>query len=110
MKTKHEEADVIVVAQAIYAAEVKSKKMVIVTDDVDIGLHVLLSHHDMEINLDASMIMQDTRKTRASVDIKVTVSHLQDIIPNLSALHCLTACNNQLHSYQYVMAYIILTL
>ena len=36
VKTKHEEADVTVLAQAIYAAEVESKKVVVVADDTDI--------------------------------------------------------------------------
>ena len=81
LKTKHEEADVIVVAQAIYAAEVESKKAVVVADDTDI--YVLLLHHYMNRNLDMPMIMQATRKARASVDIKATVEYLQDIIPDL---------------------------
>ena len=87
LNTKHEEADVIVAAQAIYAAEVESKKVVVVADDTDIILYVLLLHHYMKRNLDMPMIMQTTRKATASVDIKATVEYLQDIIPDLLAAH-----------------------
>ena len=85
LNTKHEEANVIVVAKAIYAAEVESKKVVVVADDTDI--YVLVLHHYMKRNLDMPMIMQTTRKARASVDIKATVEYLQDIIPDLLAAH-----------------------
>ena len=85
LNTKHEEADVIVVAHAIYAAEVESKKVFVVADDTDI--YVLVLHHYMKRNLDMPMIMQTTRKARASVDIKATVEYLQDIIPDLLAAH-----------------------
>ena len=85
LNTKHEEADVIVVAHAIYAAEVESKKVFVVADDTDI--YVLVLHHYMKRNLDMPMIMQATRKARASVDIKATVEYLQDIIPDLLAAH-----------------------
>ena len=38
LKTKHDKADVIVVVQAIYAAEVESKKVVV--DDADIYSYI----------------------------------------------------------------------
>ena len=43
LETEHEEAEIIVVAQAIYAADIESKKMAVVTYNADI--HVLLLHH-----------------------------------------------------------------
>ena len=39
------------------------------------------------------MIMQATRKARADVDVKATIEHLQDIIPDLLAAHCLMGCD-----------------
>lgn len=91
MRTSHEEADVIVVAHAIYAAQVEKKQVIIIADDADI--YALLLYHYLDQGLDKPMLMQSTKKGRAVIDIKATVSKLADIIPNLLQAHALTGCD-----------------
>ena len=45
LKTTHEEADAIVVAQAIYAAKVEGKLVVVVADDTDVYILLLYHYH-----------------------------------------------------------------
>ncbi len=84
LKTTHEEADVIIVAQAIYAAKDEGKRVVVVADDTDV--YILLLHHYHSESLKIPMKLQSTQTGRAFIDMTATVQKLRDIIPQLLAL------------------------
>ena len=58
LKTTHEEVDTIIVAQAIYAAKVEGKCVVVVADDTDV--YTLLLYHYHSESLKIPMKLQST--------------------------------------------------
>lgn len=91
LRTTHEEADVIIVAQAIYAAKEESKHVVVVADDTDV--YVLLLYHYQAELLTVPMKLQSTQSGRAVIDIAATVQSLYNIIPELLPAHALSGCD-----------------
>ena len=95
LKTTHEEADPIVVAQAMYVEKVEGKSVSVVADDTDI--YALLLHHYFYLDLHVPMIMESPKKERSCIDIPATVDKNKDIIPDLLAAHAATGCDVCMH-------------
>ena len=91
LKTTHEEADVIVVQQAIRLASFGKQSIHIVADDTDI--FTLLLHYFKAQNLTCNLLMIATSPSRTSVDIKATAEKHPDIIDNILAAHVLSGCD-----------------
>ena len=91
LKTTHEEADTILVAQGIYAAKEERKNVVVVADDTDV--YILLLHHYHAESLAIPMKLQSTQTGRAFIDIAATVQSLKNIIPELLPAHALSGCD-----------------
>ena len=90
-KTIHEEADTIIVAQAIYAAKIEGKHVVVVADDTDV--YILLLYHYHAESLKIPMKLLSTQTGRAFIDVTATVLKLSDIIPRLLPAHALSDCD-----------------
>ena len=91
LRTTHEEADVIIVAQAIYAAKEERKHVAVVADDTDVYI-LLLYHYQAEL-LTVSMKLQSTQSGRTVIDIAATVQSLHNIVPELLPAHALSGCD-----------------
>ena len=68
LRTTHEEADVIVVQQAIHLASLDKQSIHIVANDTDIFTPLL--HYYKAQNLTCNLVMIATSTSRTSVDIK----------------------------------------
>ena len=91
LKKTHEEADVIIIQQAVALANAGSKYVCIVCDDTDVFL--LLLHFYLILSLSCQMTMEATSSQRTVVDIGKTVGKHKAIIPNLLAGHAITGCD-----------------
>ena len=85
LRPTHEEADVIIVAQAIYAAKEKSKHVVVLGDDTDVYNYILLLTCCIIISCRLNVLrtvhmkLQSTQYGRAVIDIAATVQSLFNI-------------------------------
>jgi hypothetical protein len=86
--TSHEEADNIIVQQAIMCAEEKSGATVVVADDTDV--FILLLYHYWNERLTCPMFMISPIQQRSLSDINTTVQAHRTIIPGLPAAHALS--------------------
>ena len=92
MKITHDETDAIIVAQAIYAAKVDGKCVVVVADDTDV--YILLLYHYYSESLKIPMKLQSTQTGRAFIDVTATILKLRvDIILQLLPAHALSGCD-----------------
>lgn len=91
MSTTHEEADNIIVQQAIKLAADEQKTVRVLADDTDV--FILLLHHYQQQALTTKMVMESPIKERAVIDIPATVGKFGDIIPAMLAGHALTGCD-----------------
>ncbi|KAJ8018705.1 hypothetical protein HOLleu_43161 [Holothuria leucospilota] len=91
MSTTHEEADNIIVQQAIKFAADEQKTVRVLADDTDV--FILLLHHYQQQALTTKMVMESPIKERAVIDIPATVGKFGDIIPAMLAGHALTGCD-----------------
>lgn len=91
ISTSHEEADNIIVQQAILCAKMKSNTINVVADDTDVFL--LLLYHYFEENLYNEFTMRSPIQERSVIDIKATVEAHKPIIPGLLAAHALSGCD-----------------
>ncbi len=90
-KTTHEEADAIIVAQAISAAKEERKYVAVVADDTDV--YIMLLYHYLAESLNMPMKLQPTQAARTSIDVAATVGKLKDIIAQLLPAHALSGCD-----------------
>lgn len=91
ISTSHEEADNIIVQQAVMCAKCQSGTIVVVADDTDV--FILLLYHYLQENLTCPLFMTSPIQQRSVIDIKATVKAHQPIIPNLPAAHALSGCD-----------------
>ena len=91
VKTTHEEAGAIIVAQAIYAAKEENKHVVVVADDTDV--YILLLYHYQAESLSTPMKLKSTQAGRAFIDVTATVRKLRDLIAGLLPAHALSGCD-----------------
>ena len=90
LQNTHEEADVILVNQAVHAAKNKVSGVKVIADDTDI--FVLLLHFYLQENLSCDFVMAST-SSRRLIDVKETVSKHKKIIPNILSAHALSGCD-----------------
>ena len=91
LRTTHEEADVIIVLQAIHLACLGKQSIHIVADDTEI--FTLLLHYYKAQNFTYNLVMIATSTSRTSVDIKATTEKHPDIDDNILAAHVLSGCD-----------------
>ncbi|KAL8593372.1 hypothetical protein ACOMHN_065978 [Nucella lapillus] len=85
LRTTHEEADEIVVAQAIYAATEEGKHVGVVADDTYV--YIMLLYHYYNGSLTCPMTLIPTRSERALIDIRATVDKLGELCLELLPAH-----------------------
>ncbi|KAL8583211.1 hypothetical protein ACOMHN_053724 [Nucella lapillus] len=91
LRTTHEEADEIVVAQAIYAATEEGKHVGVVADDTDV--YIMLLYHYYNGSLTCPMTLIPTRSERALTDIRATVDKLGELCLELLPAHAVSGCD-----------------
>ena len=89
--TTHEEADNIIVQQAIAFAVDQKKPVTVLADDTDV--YALLLYHYLEQGIQTPLFMESPIKERTIVDIQATVKKHQNIIPAILPAHALTGCD-----------------
>ena len=89
--TTHEEADNIIVQQAIQVAVDEQKHVTIVADDTD--MYALLLYHYLQQGLQIPMVMESPIKERTVIGIRATVEKHQGIIPAILTGHALSGCD-----------------
>ena len=82
IKATHEEADAIIVAQAIYAAKEENKHAVVVADDTDV--YILLLYHYQAESLNTPMKLKSIQAGRVFIGVTATVRKLGDLIAECS--------------------------
>ncbi|KAK3883332.1 hypothetical protein Pcinc_012368 [Petrolisthes cinctipes] len=93
MRTTHEEADVILVQQAIIiATQVKPTCIKVVSDDTDV--FILLLYYYRMTNMTCKLLMEGTSSLRTTANIGATVKRHWNIIPELPAAHAITGCDS----------------
>ena len=90
LETHHEEADVIIVQQAICLSRCATNNIKILSDDTDV--FVMLVHFYRKLNLKCAVWMESVDKIKLS-DIAATVHNLGTQANSLLAVHCLTGCD-----------------
>ena len=86
--TTHEEADNIIVQQAMQVAVDEHKHVTILADDTDV--YALLLYHYLQQDLQIPMVMESPIKERTVIDICATVEKHRGIIPAILAGHALS--------------------
>ena len=87
ISTSHEEADCIIVQQAMMASEYQQRVSVI-ADDTDV--FILLIHHYLEQQLTNFMVMESPIHGRSVMDICRTIKNEEQIAHDLLACHALS--------------------
>ena len=87
----HEEADAIVVSQAIYVSTVEGKSVGVVADDTDI--YIMLLYHYKKHQPTSLVMMIPTKQGRSVTDIGLTAGQLGDLCLQLLPAHALTGCD-----------------
>ena len=90
--TTHEEEDVIIPQQLIYAVNEGAKCIRIVSDDSDV--FVILLHFYHQLKLEATVLLEPTTSSRNMICIRKSVQSNIKIIPSLLAGHALTGCDS----------------
>ena len=88
LHTTHEEADVVVIQQAVHLAPTGINSIRMVADDTDV--FVLLLYYYTTQQLICNLVMTGTSYGRTSVDMKTTAEKHSDIIPFLLAARVLS--------------------
>ena len=87
LKTTHELADVVVVAQAIYATKDEGKHVVVVACDTDV--YILLLYHYHSESLKIPMRLQSMQTGRAFINVSATVLKVKGGYPSAPTSPCL---------------------
>ncbi len=88
MTNTHEEADVIIVNQMVYAAKRGASNISIICDDTDV--FVLLLHFYCKEELNCTVIMQSPIKGRSVIDIRASAAISESESQDLPAMHALS--------------------
>ena len=91
LRTTHEEADVIIIQQAVHSANSGKNSIRVIADDTDV--FILLIHFYKINQLTCNMVMIGSSSGRKCVDIKETVEKHLDIIDNVLPAHVLSGCD-----------------
>ncbi|KAG1677197.1 hypothetical protein GQR58_013996 [Nymphon striatum] len=91
-QSSHEEADNIIVQQAMMCAkDQRGHAVAVIADDTDV--FILLMYHYLRERLTCPMFMGSPIQQRSLIDIKATVQAHLAIIPGLPAAHALSGCD-----------------
>ena len=90
-RTTHEEADVVIIQQAVHLATTGINSIREVADDPDV--FVLLLYYYTTQQLTCNLVMTGTSYGRTSDDTKATVEKHSDIIPYMLTAHVLSGCD-----------------
>ena len=91
ISTSHEEADCIIVQQAVMVSKENKLGVSIVANDTDVLLLIL--HHYLQQKLTNCMLMESPINCRPVIDIRGTVRNAEPIALDLLAFHALTGCD-----------------
>lgn len=91
MVTSHEQADNIIVQQAMKVALAGDSQVTVISDDPDVFL--LLVHFYFQENITTEMLMESPVHGRTVVDIGAIVLEHRKIIPNILAAHAPSGCD-----------------
>ena len=92
LKTTHEEADVIIPQQMVYAISQGAKTIIVICDDTDVFVHLL--HYYLLRKLTCCLLMEGTSAAeRTVIDRAATMKKHAAIIPQLLAAHALSGCD-----------------
>lgn len=97
LRTSHEEADVIIPQQVVYAASQGATTITVVCDDTDV--FVLLLHYYNLKKITCSLLMQGTSAGRTVIDIAATWKKHSVIVSQLLAAHALSGCDTVAQPY-----------
>jgi len=95
LTTSHEEADVVMVQQAVALANQGINCMKVICDDTDV--FVLLVHYYHHCKLTCQLLMEGTSSKRTVIDIGATAKQHVDIVPDILAAHVLSGCDTVPH-------------
>jgi hypothetical protein len=93
----HEEADTILVQQAILAADDVDKQVVVISDDTDVFLLLLYFYNLKKIS--ATILMESPVQGRTRIDIGASTIQHEKIIPDVLAAHAMTGCDTTAMCY-----------
>ena len=89
--TRHEEADVIMVTQMLFAVNEGRENIWVICDDTQVFL--LLLHYYSMLKLPCKLMMAGTSKDRALIDTGQTVNNHSTFYDTVLAAHALSGCN-----------------
>ena len=89
MSISHEEGDTMIIQQTLIAAQ-SNEGVSIIADDTYV--FVLLLHFYFELKCKVPMFMVSTNENEV-IDVGLTVSEHEDIIPSLLGAHAMTGCD-----------------
>ena len=89
--TSHEEADVIIPQQTMFAVDCGAKCVRVICDDTDV--FIILVHFTSLFKPCAKIQMEGTKAERAIIDISKTAEKHKDIASSLLAVHSLSGCD-----------------
>jgi hypothetical protein len=90
LRTSHEEADIIIIQQALKCAP-EARKMTVISDDTDV--FVLLLYHYQRTGLSIPIYMESPIKGRTVIDISTSAKKHSRIISDLLLAHALSGCD-----------------
>lgn len=89
--TTHEEADNIIVQQAMDVASKRIQSVIVLSDDTDVFL--LLLHYYFIENIKVQVLMESPIQCRTVIDIGASVSKHEHIISDVLSAHALSGCD-----------------
>ena len=94
LQTTHEQADIIVVQQAINVSQAGGTgvQFTVRTDDTDI--FVLLLHYYDKLDCSSTIYMEYPKIYRTKLDIQSTARKHKSLLPDILAIHALSGCDS----------------
>ena len=92
LRSTHEEADVLLVQQAMNVALYEQVSPVtVIADDNDIFVLLLHFHHKLKVKV--PLFMESPKKERTGIDIAATAEGCKDILDDIISIHAITGCD-----------------
>ena len=108
LRTKHEEADVIIVQHCVQLAKSGKRNIRIIADDTDI--FDMLMHNYLKCQLTCNIFMCGTSAGRTSADIRASAKKHADIVDALLPAHVISGCDTVSSMYGIGKGKVITTL
>ena len=93
-QTIHEEADTIVVQQAINVSQAGGTGVQITIRADDTDIFVLLLHFYDKLDCSSTIYMESPKKDRTKLDIQSTARKHKSLLPDILAIHALSGCDS----------------